>query len=253
MINVVDGMTERLLDDAGIATGMRVLDIGCGPGAVTFMLARRVGMTGHVYAVDHDPQMLALAQTHARSLRLTNITFVEGGFAVPLVAPGEIDAVVGRRVLMYQPDPVEAVRQLTRVVRPGGLVLFHEHETASVADDRTPLPLHDRVRMWLREMLRREGANVHMGFALHGVLAAAGLTVEQVRAEANVLTPTAHYPIGTIIRAVLPRIVSLGVATAEEIAVDTLDERLIAERVQAGATCVWELVFCAWARKPSTE
>lgn len=39
MINVVDGMTERLLDDAGIAAGMRVLDIGCGPGAVAFMLA----------------------------------------------------------------------------------------------------------------------------------------------------------------------------------------------------------------------
>ncbi len=250
MANIVDGMTERLLDDAGIAPGMRVLDIGCGPGVVSFMLARRVGEAGRVYGVDRDARMLAVAQARASELGLSNITFVEGGFDLPLPENGACDAAVGRRVLMYQPDPVRAIRELTRVVRPGGLVIFQEHDTVSVANERTLLPLHDRVRAWLREMLRREGANLHMGFALHGVLAAAGLVVEQVRAEANVLTPTAHYPVGAIIRSVLPRLVSLGVTTEEEIEVDTLDERLIAERVQVGATCVWELVFCAWARKP---
>lgn len=250
MATIVDDMTERLLDEAGIEPGMRVLDIGCGPGAVSFMLARRVGTAGHVSGVDRDARMLTVARARASELRLSNITFVEGGFDVPSSAQGEFDAAVGRRVLMYQPDPVRAVRQLARVVRPGGLVIFHEHDTASVGDDRAALPLHDHVRGWLREMLRREGANLHMGFVLHAVLSAAGLAVEQVRAEANVLTPTVHYPVGTIIRAVLPRLLSLGVATEAEIDVDTLDERLVAERARVGATCVWELVFCAWARKP---
>jgi hypothetical protein len=98
-------------------------------------------------------------------------------------------------------------------------------------------------------MLRLEGANLHMGFDLHSALSAAGLTVERVRAEANVLTPTSSYPIAAIIRAVLPRLLHLGVTTEREADVETLDDRLAAERKAADATCVWEMVFCGWGRK----
>lgn len=118
-----------------------------------------------------------------------------------------------------------------------------------VTDGRASLPLHDRVRSWLREMLRLEGANLHMGFDLHSALTAAGLVVERVRAEANVLTPTFSYPVAAIIRAVLPRLLQLGITTEAEADVETLDDRLTAERIAADATCVWEMVFCAWARK----
>lgn len=55
--------------------------------------------------------------------------------------------------------------------------------------------------------------------------------------------------IGAIVRAVLERIVAAGVATAREIDADTLDARLAAERQAANRTCVWELVFGAWARR----
>jgi hypothetical protein len=72
-----------------------------------------------------------------------------------------------------------------------------------------------------------------------------------VRAEAIVQTPTAHHHTGAIVRAMLPRIVRQGVATEEEVDVDTLDRRLATEREQAGATYVGELVFGAWARKPA--
>jgi hypothetical protein len=90
-----------------------------------------------------------------------------------------------------------------------------------------------------------------MGFDLHGVLSATGLTVERVRAEANVLTSTAQYPVAAIIRAALPRLLKHGIVTETEVEVDTLDERLLAERKRNNATCLWELVFCAWARKPT--
>ena len=90
-----------------------------------------------------------------------------------------------------------------------------------------------------------------MGFDLASVLARSGLVVEQVRAEAVVQTPTASHHTGAIIRAMLPRIIRHGVATAEEIDIDTLDARLAEERRAADATYVGELVFGAWARKPS--
>ncbi len=99
-MNTVDEMTERLLDDAGIGAGMSVLDIGCGPGAVSFMLSRRVGPSGRVFAVDSNPQMLEAAQANARRAGVSNVTFIEGGFDVAFPERGTLDALVGRRVLM---------------------------------------------------------------------------------------------------------------------------------------------------------
>ncbi len=238
-----------MLDDAGIGPGMRVLEIGCGPGAVALMLSRRVGNQGHVFAVDHNPQMLEVARERAREAGVSNLTFIEGGFDVVLPEHGTLDAVVGRRVLMYQPDPAKAVAQVAHAIRTGGIIAFHEHDMVAINNSRTSLALHDRVRSWLREMLRLEGANLHMGFELYSALSAAGLAVERVRAEANVLTPTAGYPVAAIIRAVLPRLLQQGIVTEADVDIETLDERLAAERREAGATCLWEMVFCAWARK----
>ena len=250
MSNSVDEMTERMLEDAGIGPGMRVLDIGCGPGAVSLMLSRRVGDDGHVFAVDRSAQMLGLAREKASQAGVSNLTFIEGGFDVAFPERGTLDAVVGRRVLMDQADAAQAVAQLADALRTGGVIAFHEHDMVAISAGRTSLPLHDRVRSWLREMLRAEGANLHMGFELHSALSAAGLVVERVRAEANVLTPTASYPVAAIIRAVLPRLVQLGITTEAEADVETLDDRLAEERGEAAATCLWEMVFCAWARKP---
>lgn len=246
--NNVDEMTERMLDDAGIGPGMRVLDIGCGQGAVSLMLSRRVGQQGHIFAVDRNSQVLEAAKEKARAAGVSNLTFIEGGFDVVFPERGTLDAVIGRRVLMYQSNAAQAVAQLAIAIRPGGVIAFHEHDMVAISNGPTSLPLHDRVRSWLREMLRVEGANLHMGFELHSTLSAAGLAVERVRAEANVLTPTAHYPVAAIIRAVLPRLLQHGIATEADVDVETLDDRLAAERRQASATCLWEMVFCAWAR-----
>ena len=71
-----------------------------------------------------------------------------------------------------------------------------------------------------------------------------------VRAEAIVQTPDRPYPAGAIIRAIQHRIVSLGVASAAEIDIETLDERLAAERMRTNATYVPDMMFGAWARKP---
>ena len=245
--NVVDALTERWLEEASIGPGMRVLDIGCGPGAVSFMLARRVGESGFVCGVDHDARMLDTARAYAEEHGVSNIAFMEGGFDVSPLGLEPFDAAVGRRVLMYQADPVAAVRALAKAVKPGGLVFFHEHDMIDIRSGHV-LPLHDRVRGWLRGMLEAEGANLHMGFDLHRVLSEADLRVEAVKAEANIVTTTVHYPVEGMLRAIMPRLVQHGIATPGEVGVETLDQRLIHERKKAGATCIWEMVFCAWAR-----
>lgn len=246
-----DDMTERLLKDAGIGAGMRVLDVGCGMGVVSFMVARLVGERGAVLGLDRDPRPLEIARARARDLGLANVTFVEGDLgALPPELDG-FDAVVGRRVLMYQPDAVAVVRALAGAVRPGGLVVFQEQDATMVPASSVPLPLHERVNGWMWRTVEREGANVHMGFALPEVLERAGLVVEQARAEAVVQTPRLQLAAAPIIRAMMPRIVEHGVATEAEIDVDTLDVRLAEERTKANATYIGDMVFGVWARKPA--
>lgn len=244
-MNPADEATERLLHDAGIGPGMRVLDVGCGHGAVTAMIARRVDEDGAVVGLDRDAGALALA----RDRDLPNAEFVEGDLLEPPQWP--FDAVVGRRVLMYQPDPTAAVRALVGVLRPGGVMAFQEHDMTMGPGRIAPLPLHEGVRVWFVRMLEHEGADPRLGFRLASVFAAAGLEMERVRAEAIVQTPTQAYVTGTIVRAVLPRIVASGAATEAEIDAETIDARLAEELRAADATYVGEMVFTAWARKPT--
>jgi ubiquinone/menaquinone biosynthesis C-methylase UbiE len=247
-MDVSGAMTERLFVDAGIVAGMRVLDVGCGHGDVSFRVARMVGAQGQVVGVDRDPAALAVARQRARELELAQIEFVESDLCALAPEHGQFDAIVGRRVLMYQRDAALAIRQLARALRPGGLMVFQEHDATMVPASLIPLPLHERVHHWIWQTVEREGANIHMGFELVSALERAGLTVEHVRAEAIVQTPTIHHVTGAIVAAILPRIVKQGVATEAEIEADTLGQRLAAERQAANATYVGDMVFGAWAR-----
>ncbi len=247
---MAEEFTRRLLIEAGITTGMRVLDVGCGSGDVSFLLAQLVGEEGQIAGIDRDATPLAMARERAETLGITNIRFMEGGFDAYANEPDTFDATVARRVLMYQPDPLEPLRHLLGALRPGGLVVFQEHDSATVQNGTNTLPLHECVRTWIWETVKREGANLHMGFGLATALAQAGFAVEAVRAEAVLITPTMHHHAATIVRAMLPRITSHGVATEQEIDIETLDQRLTDERIKANTTFVWELVFGAWARKP---
>jgi SAM-dependent methyltransferase len=242
-------MTKRLLGDAGVGAGMRVIDVGCGGGDVSFLIARLVGEEGQVLGVDRDPRPLTTARGRAGEMGLSNITFAEGDFCELSPEYGQFDAAVGRRVLMYQRDAVGAVRRLSRILRPGALVIFQEHDSVMTPGRLMSLPLHERAHEWIWRTVELEGANIHMGFDLPSVLSQAGLTLEHVRAEAIVQTPETRYPVGAIVRAMLHRIVQQGVATEEEVDVDTLDRRLIEERVEANATYIGDMVFGAWARK----
>jgi SAM-dependent methyltransferase len=214
------------------------------------MLASLVGDDGEVVGIDRDAGVLEVARVSADELGLRNISFVTGDFCAPSPELGDFDAVVGRRVLMYQPDPVGAVRGLVRVVRPGGFVVFQELDTTMVPASLAPLPLHRRVHDWIWRTVEGEGADVHMGFRLESVLIGAGLREVEVRAEAIVQTPCTPSTAGAIVRAMTPRIVRQGVATEAELDVDTLDGRLMKERRDANATYVGDMVFGAWARRP---
>jgi cyclopropane fatty-acyl-phospholipid synthase-like methyltransferase len=241
--------TTRLLTDAGIGTGMRILDVGCGSGDVSFLLCHLVGKSGEIVGVDHDADSIAIARQRMAAHDCPSLTFFKCDLLELQDSFGTFDAIVGRRVLMYQKDAVATIRALSKCLRPSGVMVFQEHDTRMAPASLDPFPLHKRAQFWIQEMIAREGADLHIGFNLHGILTQAGLTVESLRAECLVQTPDKPYGLGTIVGACLPRIMALGVASAEDVEIETLQERLDQERSASLGIYIGDVMFGSWARK----
>ncbi|MEP7116502.1 MAG: class I SAM-dependent methyltransferase [Acidobacteriota bacterium] len=118
-------ITDRFFRGAGLAPGMRVLDVGSGAGDVAFLAAAIVGPTGSVVGVDMDEGALATARARAQLLGLTNVTFLAGDVRT-MALDGHFDAAIGRLVLLYLVNPAEGLAAIAARVRSGGLVAFHE-------------------------------------------------------------------------------------------------------------------------------
>ena len=102
-------ITRRFLTSAGIREGMRVLDIGSGAGDVSLIAAELVGPDGEVVGVDMNPEILETARERVRVAGYGNVEFVAGD-AQTLELGGRFDALVGRLVLMYLPDPIPVLK-----------------------------------------------------------------------------------------------------------------------------------------------
>jgi ubiquinone/menaquinone biosynthesis C-methylase UbiE len=114
--------TEMMLDMAGVQAGSRVLDVAAGTGESTLMTARRVGPKGHVLAADVSASMLNVAAKAARQAGLANVeTRVINAENIELDSD-LFDAVICRIALMLFPNPVKALTEMRRVVKPGGKV-----------------------------------------------------------------------------------------------------------------------------------
>ena len=240
--------TENLLRDAGIRPGMKVLDIGCGLGEVSFLVADIVTDTGEVVAVDINPQAIAKAQADPR--KRPNIRFIQSDLsALPLLTE-QFDAVVGRRVLMYLADPVQVMAQIAKLVKPAGLFVFQENDSTLGRQGTIAMPLHDKVVNWMWKTVEGEGADIRMGFNLSRKMQRAGIAVDCVRAEPVIQGQGGHNTLAFIVRAILHRILEQGVASEEEIDIDTLEQRLAAERPE-GAIYITDTTFGVYGHKVS--
>ena len=218
--------TRMIFAEAGIRPGMRILDIGCGAGDVTFVAADLVGPDGSVVGVDRSPDALARARLRAGQRGLTQVQFIEGDINDP--APGgPFDAIVERLALWLVPDPAALLRRQAKVLRPGGLVVPIEIDLSTIRS-LPENPLLTQVKSWLVESFAKAGMSM-LGPRLRTIVEEAGLR------PLGMIGVQPHFGYGDEVglaylmesmRVAEPLIVGTGVATAEEIGMETLEQRL---------------------------
>ena len=227
-----DGITRHCLHRAGLTEGMKVLDIGSGAGDVAFTAAQIVGSTGQVMGVCLDPTILETARARAEAMGHANVEFMAGNI-VELELDSDFDMVVGRLILASVPQPAQLVRTLATHVKPGGVVAFQEFELQSYHSMKHPeTPLVNKLIDLGLGVIEHSGASNTLGFDLFGIVTNAGLPAPDLHFEAPMggadTWPGFQY-LATTFKSMLPLLVEFGLATAEELDLDTLPERVSKE------------------------
>jgi len=247
---LIDPITRRFLVAAGLTAGMHVLDLGSGAGDVTFLAADIVGDAGRVVGVDRSAAAIGTANAAAVARGITNVTFVRSDLDV-LEMSRPVDAIIGRYVLQWLPDAAETLRSLARLLRPGGIAVFHEVDWGGAASHPVA-PLWDATCRWVEETIRRSGAETR-GTNLYGTFVRAGLGGPTMRLEAVLGGGRDAEPIDLVAGLALTvadAAAALGVASIEEGDLETLDARLRAEAAATGSVLIARGEVGAWSRLP---
>ena len=247
---LLEHVTRQFFREAGIVAGMRVLDVGSGAGDVAFLAADLVGVSGEVIGFDTAAAAVAAATRSAEQHGLRNVSFRRGDAAnVHFDRP--FDAVVGRYVLLFQTDPAEMLRRLARLLRPGGLLIFHELDWV-FARSIPPAPTYDRCCGWIRDTFRIAGTDANMAGKLYAIFMNAGLRSPSMRLSTFIGGGAACadflQAVADVIATVVPILEQQGLATAAEVNIATLAERLKREVTANASVIVGRSEVAAWAQ-----
>jgi len=237
---------------AGIVSGMRVLDLGSGAGDVAMLAAELVGPTGSVLGLDRDADSVAWATQRVTEAGYTNIRFQACEFH-EFTDERHFDAMVGRFILMYLPEPSTVLMRLSNQLRSGGIIAFFEPDYTVLSIARPDVPLARQCEQWFVAALRASGASVDMGMRLYQTFREAGFTkggtVASHLSGCGLLPGLATFYSETI-RSVLPKILQHNIASSNEVDIDTLGERLEVAIRAANPQWVGVRYIGGWASKP---
>jgi SAM-dependent methyltransferase len=240
--------TERFFRQAGVRSGQRVLDLGSGVGDVAMLVSSLVGPSGEVVGIERDERSLAAARTRAKQGGYENIGFIQSDISA--VSDGKsFDAVVGRFILQFVPDPVGVLKSIVRLLKPGGIVAFQEPSFAAFLHVCPQLRLWSAAVALMCESGRRAGVNVEMGFALHSVFLEAGLPAPKMYLDTPLGSGTQFTGwVYDLIRTLLPKIQEFNLSIEPLGDIDTFRERLHQEITSANAVVPVLPLVGAWSR-----
>ena len=172
-------LNERELPELALAAGQRVLEVGAGTGICARAIARALGPTGSVVAIERSDEQIATAESLAREAGEQGLVeFRRGDACEPPLAPdewGRFDLAHCRFLLEHVPDPLGVVRALVRAVRPQGRVVLADDDHELLRTWPEPEGFQDLWRAYW-ELYRTLGNDPLVGRKLVALLREAGAT-----------------------------------------------------------------------------
>jgi SAM-dependent methyltransferase len=218
---IIRPITIRLLREAGLSAGMRVLDLGCGTGDVAMLAADLVGRN----------------------------EFVEG--SVDDTGKRSFDLVVGRYILVHQPDPASLIRFAASHVRPGGVVAFHEVQCFGDVQSLPRVPIWHEVWGWIVAGCASGMAHPDAGARLIEHFNTAGLDLPTMFSEVPCGGGPASPLYGWMTRTLqglLPRLESDGSIDTAKVGVSSLEDRIRDAVTSARSQVAFAQQYCAWTK-----
>ena len=166
-------------DRAGFKAGMRIVDVGAGPGYATVDLAARVGPQGEVLAVERSARFTAYGAAQCRARGLSQVRYVEGDVMQPLPAR-DMDASWCRWVGSFVPSAETLAAHVAGALRPGGIALFHEYADYRSWRMAPRRPLLEEFVAHVMASWRDSGSEPDVARELPALLEAQGLRVRHV-------------------------------------------------------------------------
>jgi ubiquinone/menaquinone biosynthesis C-methylase UbiE len=218
---------------------------------VALLAARLVGSRGEVVGIDTNPSILEAARSRARDAECSNVSFVAGDIR-ELSLPQDFDAVVGRYVLLFMPDPAAAMRSVVDHLRPGGIAAFQEPDLTQGPYAHPSSSLLDQIWQWISVAFRESGADTEMGLKLRNLYLRAGLSDLHLEADRFIgggASWGGYGHLAGLVTSVLPFLETRGIATAKEVQPETLAERLRDDIVRHEGVVMWLTLVRLWGRK----
>lgn len=243
---VMQPATSQLLKTAGISEGMKCLDVGCGGGYVTLLMAGLVGTQGKVVGTDSDDTILALAGEDAEAEHLNNVEFRHTDASI-CQNEEEFDLVYARFLLTHLSKPEKCLEAMVKACKPAGLIVIEDIEfTGSFCYPYSAA--YQRYTELYQQVVQQRGGDPNIGPKLPGMLRKAGTEGVQV----NVVQP-AHlegdgkFMASITMARIADSVISEGFATDDEV------EQLIVELNDAAANPEFVMslprIFQTWGRR----
>jgi SAM-dependent methyltransferase len=246
--------TTRYLRAAGISEGMSVLDIGSGLGDIALIAAGIVGPGGRVVGVERDPSAVTTARGRAESEGFADYVRIEQAALDDFDTADRFDALVGRFVLQYQPDPAAALRRLARFVRPGGIIVMHDMD---FGDSDVSFPV---CQLWNDfyalpgELFRASGIAPDFGRHLTRTFLDAGLPwphVESGTTTGGKPGSTVFAWLGSVVQAIEPLLTAAGIELPSGARIDDgLTAALEKAVLDSRSMVLGSTQYGAWVRLP---
>jgi len=227
--------TERLWDLAGICAGQTVIDLGCGPGFTAVDLARRVGPSGRVVAIDASTATAEHARAYAARQGLSNVEIVSQLEAEADLSRWSPDVVFARWFYWFVPDAEESIARVASALGEGGTVAVLDYCNYHGIGIEPASPLFDKVFRAVADSVADQGGSLDIAGRMPALFRASGLTVSAIEPLNQVASPGSPVWrwVSTFQRLYLPALVERGYLARQD-----LDDHVVwwAAREQDPAT-----------------